>query len=234
MNPLNRLGRQDSSASPFTRRKSPRATAFETSEQVSGKVREACQKTDAGLVMRMLASVALSLAPPSKPLEPWDFASDQDAFFEGVPDLPARAFLKDLCRQMNDKSAFELVACRFREWWPNARLVSSMNEQGGVPTILRACCEPAATVAAEAVKSALTGPGLALGDNCLRSKVDLAVLDPGETVNVTHTRTELVTDKDDKTEFTWACCFILSRREMSIGSAAKVKKHFFSCPRAVP
>jgi hypothetical protein len=151
----NRLTRQESTSSPFLRRKSPRPGAFENNEQLSQKVvlfvmvmsfyllcpkvRDACAKTDAGLIVRMLASVALSLeAHPSEHSQMLEVATDQDMFFEGlVTDLPARAILKELCRQMKDKASFELVSIRFREWWPNPRLISGMSESEGVLVVLR-------------------------------------------------------------------------------------------------
>jgi hypothetical protein len=73
-----------------------------------------------------------------------------------------------------------------------------------------------------AVKVALASFGATMGDSCLKTSVHINV-HHGEAVEVTHTRTEMVMDKEEKAEFVWSCCFMLDRKEVGGVSVPAVK-----------
>ena len=194
------------------RRKSPRnSTQIDTNETLFKLVSTAVSKTDAAQVMRTLAAVPLTVE--GSRTEQWEFATDQDSFFDGTgPDLAARRPLMELCMQLNDRAAFEHAALRLREWWPAPRLLQGLESCLGV---LRAASEPGVAVVADSLRNALAQAGVATGDAPVKWTVQVRVRSGdaggGTTAEVTHTRTELALE--EQSEYVWAVTMLLNSRD---------------------
>ncbi len=221
------LARSDTNNSPFTRRKSPR-TVVDNNETLLKLVSTAVNKTDAAQVLRALATVPLAVEGWRS--EHWEYASDQDAFFEGVggaAESGVRCQLLELCMQLDDRSEYETVAHRFREWWPAARAVTGLDT---CLPVLRAAAEPGVAVVAHSLKNALQGAGVAPGDAPVKWNVAVRVAteEGSSVVEVTHLRTEVA--GEDQAEFKWSCTITLDARE-SAGALAAMKMRGISLPK---
>ncbi len=220
------LARSDANNSPFTRRKSPRNNAsIDSNETLLKLVSTAVNKADAAQVLRALATVPLAVEGWRG--EHWEHATDQDAFFDGVgagggAEVAARRQLMELCMQLDDRSEYETVALRFREWWPAAKAVTGL--ETCLP-VLRAAAEPGVAVVALSLKTALQGAGVATGEAPLRWSVPTRCCSAS---SCPHLRTE--TAGEEGAEFSWSCTLTLDARE-SAGALAAMKMRGISLPK---
>jgi hypothetical protein len=219
--PTRLLARSDTNNSPFLRRKSPRSSSqIDTNETLFKLASTAVSKTDAAQMMRTLAAVPFAVE--GSRTEQWEYATDQDAFFEGTgPELAARRPLLELCMQLNERAAFEHTALRLREWWPAPRFVAGLEACVGV---LRAASEPGVAVVAASLRNALAASGVAIGDAPVRWSVVVRVRheEGGRVAEVVHTRAELAVE--EQCEVVWSVIMTLDSREAMLPKAAHGKK----------